>query len=134
MIFGDRKAIKPHEAHELFWLMFDIEIVPMATWSFDGAILNANKAFLEMIGYTQEEFESKAISWISLTPKEYLPLDNRCIEELKGQHVASPYEKEYMRKDGTRIKARLHNICHDLGASGKGLVVIVPLDLRDEIL
>lgn len=128
MIFGDKSAIKPHEAFELFWLLFELNVVPMATWSFDGAFLNANQAMLDLLGYSSEEFAAKEISWKALTPPEYIPLDNQCIEELQGQHIASSYEKEYLRSDGERVRVRVHNASHDLGSSKKGVVIAIALD------
>ncbi len=129
MIFGDKSKITPHEAHELFWLFFELNVVPMATWSFDGKFINVNQALLDLIGYSKEEFEENRISWAELTPIEYLPIDEKCMEQLKSQHIAIPYEKEYLRKDGTQISVRIHSASHDLGASGKGIAIIIPLSM-----
>ena len=73
----------------------------------DGAILEANDAFLEMVGYTRADLAAGAIDWRTLTPPEWLPLDERAIEELRDNDVFSPYEKEYVRKDGTRVPISL---------------------------
>ncbi|MCC5607459.1 PAS domain S-box protein [Nostoc sp. CHAB 5834] len=70
-----------------------------------GNIQQANDEFLRMIGYTQEDLLAERLSWSNITPPEYLYLDERGIAEAKGNTNAActPYEKEYIRKDGSRI-------------------------------
>ncbi len=66
-------------------------------------ITYANDVFLEMLGYSRQDPESGELRWRALTPPEYLPLDERCIEELKERGACAPFEKEYWRRDGTRV-------------------------------
>lgn len=127
MIFGDRKEIKPHEAHEYFWDLFELNVVPMITWNQEGAILNCNQAFLDLLGYTKEDFENRVVTWKMLTPPECFPYDQKCIEELKTQHIATAYEKAYICKDGKVIKVRVHNASDHFSESGRGVAIIVPL-------
>ncbi|MEH2384013.1 MAG: PAS domain S-box protein [Nostoc sp.] len=70
-----------------------------------GGIQQANDEFLRMIGYTREDLLAGRLSWRNLTPPEYLYLDERGVAEAKGNTNAActPYEKEYIRKDGSRI-------------------------------
>ncbi|MCC5621255.1 PAS domain S-box protein, partial [Nostoc sp. CHAB 5715] len=70
-----------------------------------GGIQQANDEFLRMIGYTQEDLLAGRLSWHNITPPEYLYLDERGVAEAKGSTNAActPYEKEYIRKDGSRI-------------------------------
>jgi PAS domain S-box-containing protein len=72
-------------------------------WNVDGTITGANDKFLEMVGYSREDLEAGRLLWNAMTPPEYTPLDERCVAELKATGVGTPYEKEYIRKDGTRI-------------------------------
>jgi PAS domain S-box-containing protein len=73
-------------------------------WNTDGNIIDANDKFLEMIGYTREELESGRIDWAKMTPPEYQYLDERSLIELKASGVNKmPFEKEYIRKDGSHI-------------------------------
>jgi PAS domain S-box-containing protein len=125
MIFGKKSEIRPHMGDELFWLLFEMEILPMATWSFEGKILSCNQPFLDLLQITSEDLEGGNYSWIEATPKEFRALDEKCIEALKNQHIAPAYVKEYIRKDGSRIRVRMHNATADFGASGIGVVVIV---------
>lgn len=132
MILGDPNAILPNEAHELFWKIFEMNVVPMATWDFEGHILNANPAFLDMIGYSKEDLLKKKINYKKITPSEYQHLDETCKNELKTQFIAIPFEKQYIRKDGKRINVRVHAATHDLGKSRKGITIVVPLDGDEE--
>ena len=63
----------------------------------------ANDAFLKMIGYSREDLAAGQISWPELTPPEYVPLDELAHEEGLRFGACTPFEKELIRKDGTRI-------------------------------
>jgi PAS domain S-box-containing protein len=73
----------------------------------DGAIVDANDAFLAMVGYTRSELLGGEIDWRALTPPEWLALDERAIAELARTGRFEQYEKEYVRKDGGRVPVSL---------------------------
>jgi PAS domain S-box-containing protein len=66
-------------------------------------IVDANDAFLKIVGRSREELANGAVNMRLITPSEYAPLDNQAIEELAATGEAKPYEKEYVRKDGSRV-------------------------------
>ncbi|MFN6463978.1 MAG: PAS domain-containing protein [Nostoc sp. DedVER02] len=66
-------------------------------------ITEANEAFLEMVGYTREELLAGKVSRKQITPPEYYALDEQGLEQLLTVGVCNPFEKEYIRKDGSRI-------------------------------
>ncbi|MBN3908848.1 MAG: PAS domain-containing protein [Nostoc sp. NMS1] len=66
-------------------------------------ITEANEAFLEMVGYTREELLAGKVRRKQMTPPEYHALDRQGIEQLLTVGVCNPFEKEYIRKDGSRI-------------------------------
>jgi len=75
----------------------------VAFGDFNGGIQYVNDYFVNMVGYSREEFKTGEVRWIDITPPEYLHLDEKAEIELKTKGVAIPFEKEYVRKDGTRI-------------------------------
>jgi PAS domain S-box-containing protein len=73
-------------------------------WNIEGKIIDANDKFLEMTGYTRDDLEMGRIDWAKMTPPEYQYLDERSLIELKNTGVNKmPFEKEYIRKDGSHI-------------------------------
>jgi PAS domain S-box-containing protein len=66
-------------------------------------IVEANDAFLKLVGYTREDLEQRAINWIEMTPPEYEAANQRALEELRTRGVSPPFEKEYVRKNGSRV-------------------------------
>jgi PAS domain S-box-containing protein len=83
--------------------LVDSNIIGIFFWSFSGDILDANDAFLHIIGYTRADLEEGLLDWSALTPPEYAALDDRAAEELRQHGTASQYEKEYIAKDGQRV-------------------------------
>lgn len=68
-----------------------------------GGIHYANDEFLRIIGYTREDLEAGRLLWTELTPGEYSSLDEAGVAEARERGACTPYEKEYIRKDGSRI-------------------------------
>ena len=66
-------------------------------------IPEANHAFLEMVGYSREDLLEGRLHWADLTPPEYAPLDELAHEEGLRFGACTPFEKELIRKDGTRV-------------------------------
>ncbi len=66
-------------------------------------ITEANDAFLHMVGYSREDLIAGKLYWPDLTPAEYSHLDEEAQEEGLRYGICAPFEKEYIRKDGTRI-------------------------------
>lgn len=62
-----------------------------------------NDAFLEIVGYSREDLLAGKIRWPELTPPEYAPLDELAHEEGLRFGACTPFEKELIRKDGTRV-------------------------------
>ncbi|TYQ27291.1 PAS domain S-box protein [Pseudanabaena sp. UWO310] len=95
------KALQESEIR--FRRMFDSNVVGMLFADFDGNILDANDRFLQMIGYSREEFNTGKIFWHNLTPPEHVPSDYAAMGKLMEHGFIHPWEKEYYRKDGSRI-------------------------------
>jgi PAS domain S-box-containing protein len=72
-----------------------------------AALSAANPAFLDMIGYAREDLVSGRLRWTELTPAEWSAADDRAVAELKVAATVKPPEKEYFRKDGSRVPVLL---------------------------
>ncbi|MCC5656140.1 PAS domain S-box protein [Nostoc sp. XA010] len=76
----------------------------------NGSIMEANDAFLKMVGYTRKDFDANQINWREITPDEYLLLSERSVKELRTTGVCKPFEKEYICKNGDRIAVLLGSV------------------------
>src|SRR5260221_14045285 len=56
-----------------------------------------------MVGYTREDLDSGRLRWTDLTPADWRDATEQAIEELKATGTVQPREKEYFRKDGSRV-------------------------------
>jgi PAS domain S-box-containing protein len=72
-------------------------------WNMKGEIIVTNDAFLRIVGYTREDQDAGRLRWVAMTPPEYAHLDRRSLEELAAKGISTPFEKEYIRKDGSRM-------------------------------
>jgi two-component system cell cycle sensor histidine kinase/response regulator CckA len=96
------EALRASEAR--LRLLLDSNIVGVAFWKTSGEILNANDLFLEMIGYSRDDLQ-RGLSWIELTPPEYAPADAKALAEMAATGTCTAFEKEYIRKNGSRVTA-----------------------------
>jgi PAS domain S-box-containing protein len=67
-------------------------------------IVEANDAFLGMLGYTRADFIADGLQWADVVAPEFLPLHERAYEEGLLQGACTPFEMEYIRKDETRVR------------------------------
>jgi PAS domain S-box-containing protein len=88
------------------WL-FDCDMIGIGRWHADGSITDANNALLRILGYSREDLRAGRLNWRSMTPPEFEALDQAKFEELQANGVVVPYEKEYFRKDGSRVPVLL---------------------------
>ena len=83
--------------------LVDADIVGVFFARQDGRVFYANDYFLDLLGYTREELEHGEVDWRAMTPPEWLQLTDRALDELREQGSSKPFEKEYMRRDGSRV-------------------------------
>ena len=79
---------------------------PFAVGYPDGRLGLCNRAYEHLTGYSAEELH--AVDWATtLTPPEWRELERQKLEELQLSGQPVRYEKEYARKDGTRVPIEL---------------------------
>jgi two-component system cell cycle sensor histidine kinase/response regulator CckA len=78
-------------------------LISICYWRPTGEITDANDAFLNLVGYQRKDLLEKKLNWRTLTPSEYSRSDSESLRRLilEGRHVN--YEKEFLRKDKTRV-------------------------------
>ncbi len=100
-----RRALEESEARAR--RLQDSGVIGVVLWTRDGAIVDANDAFLRMVGYTREELARGDLVWRQMTPPEFAEADERAFAEMDRQGFCRPYEKEYLHKDGHRVPISL---------------------------
>ncbi len=91
------------QSEALFRRLLESNIFGVAIGDLTGRIAYANDSLLNMVGYTRSDVLSGIMRWDRMTPPEYLHLDARAAQELRASGVATPFKKEYIRKDGSRV-------------------------------
>jgi PAS domain S-box-containing protein len=95
------KKLQASEAR--FRRLAESNIIGVIVADINGPILEANDAFLQMVGYSREDLQGGRVKWRSMTPPEYYEVSKRSLAELKAKGICTPFEKEYIRKDGSRV-------------------------------
>lgn len=106
----------------------DANIIGIFIGDFDGRILEANEAFLRIVGYDREDLAAGHLRWTDLTPPDWRDRDALWLEEHKRTGLRLPIEKEYFRKDGSRVPILLGSATVEGGGSQ---VVAFVLDLTE---
>ncbi|WOD13684.1 PAS domain S-box protein [Paraburkholderia kirstenboschensis] len=84
--------------------LVDANIVGIIFWDRGGQIIEANDAFLRMVGYEREDLVSGGLRWTDLTPREWLEQQQeQNSQQLRRTGSLPAYEKEYFHKDGSRV-------------------------------
>ena len=90
-------------AEEKLRAFFDSGMVGAFLADASGRLTAANDEFLRIVGRTPADLEEGALSWRGLTPPEWIEVDVARSAEALERGVCTPYEKEYLRKDGSRV-------------------------------
>jgi PAS domain S-box-containing protein len=109
--------------------LVEANVVGIVMWNLDGAITAANEAFLHMVQYAREDVASGRVRWTGLTPAEWCGRDERAIAELEASGIFQPFEKEYFRKDGSRVPVLLGGALFE-GGGNEGVAFV--LDLTEQ--
>src|SRR5262249_44722858 len=69
----------------------------------EGRIIEANDAYLRILGFDRDDLVSGRVRWTDLIPPEWRDRDAQAMQEIKTTGTAQPFEREYFRKDGSRV-------------------------------
>ena len=112
--------------------LVDSNIMGVFIWDFDGRILEANDEFLRMVSYDREDLVSGRIRWADLTPPDWRDRNNARIEQQKSSSRFEPFEKEYTRKDGSRVPVLIGGATFEEGGN-QGVAYVLDLTERKRV-
>jgi PAS domain S-box-containing protein len=81
--------------------LVESNIIGIFIWNFEGHIIEANEAFLQMVGYSRDDVVSDRVRWTALTPSEWRDADEQAVAELRRTGTCKAFEKQYFRNDGS---------------------------------
>ena len=83
--------------------LVEANIIGIVIGKLEGRIIEANEAFLRIVGHDREDLLSGRVSWREVTPDKWRAANEQALAELAATGVCEPFEKEYFRKDGSRV-------------------------------
>ena len=83
--------------------LVDSNIIGICIFDLHRRIMEANDAFLGIVGYSRDDVISGQLNFAGLTPPEWDGADQRLLAELASTGSWRPCEKEFFRKDGKRV-------------------------------
>jgi PAS domain S-box-containing protein len=83
--------------------LVDANIIGIATWNVEGAVLASNEAFLRMVQYEHEDVAAGRVRWWDMTPADWRERAQRALTEVVQTGTVQPFESEFFRKDGSRV-------------------------------
>ncbi len=78
-------------------------VIGIYTWNMDGRVTWANDLFLSLTGYTTADIEAGAVRWDDMTPPDWRWTTDKIVRRLNEFGAFNKIEKEYYRKDGSRL-------------------------------
>ena len=87
--------------------------------------------YLRIVGLTRDQFEHEGLNWFDITPPEHVHRDaaaTKQIDERGG--FAAPYQKDYIRRDGSRVPVLI--VGAQLPATDEWLTYVVDLSRKAE--
>lgn len=128
-VLARNAAQREHAVAELRAL-FDGSPVGVVRADAGGRVQDANDAFLRIVGMTRADLANGRVRWDDLTPPEWIGRDEAAIAEAMRAGSCEPYQKEFVRADGTRIPVLTFFAFHDR-ATGAAAAFTVDLSRWD---
>jgi PAS domain S-box-containing protein len=109
--------------------LVEANIIGIFIWDVDGRIIEANDSFLDLVQYNREDLVSGRVRWTDLTPEEWQDDTARRVAEVMSTGAAQPREKEYFRRDGSRVPVLIGGAALD-ERPDRGIAFVVDLTER----
>ena len=112
--------------------LVESNIIGIYFWELEGGITEANDTFLRIVGCDREDLVSGRLRWTDLTPPEWCARDARAVEEVKITGSVKPFEKEYVRKDGSHVPVLIGAAAFD-EKGDEGVAFVLDLTERKRV-
>lgn len=110
--------------------LVDANIIGIVICDVEGRIHEANDAFLRMVNYQREDLLSRGLRWTDMTPPEWRERDQQqLLPQLKMTGSLQPFEKEFFRKDGSRVPV-LIGVANFEDGGDRGVAFVLDLTER----
>ena len=113
-----------------FRRIFDSKMIGFLFWDDKRKIMECNDLFLELVGYNRADLYSGLMHLDKMTPPEFAEAENLSLEQIKQNGVCEPFEKEYIRKDGTRVPVMVGAANINDSPSVKGVTFVMDISQR----
>jgi PAS domain S-box-containing protein len=111
--------------------LFDSNIIGIVIFDFEARFVDANDAFLDMVGYSREDLASGRMRWTDMTPAEWQTLSEQQVAEMGTTETRQAFEKEYFRKDGSRVPVLVGPVALE-GRRNEGVAFVLDLTERKQ--
>ncbi|MDA7978232.1 MAG: PAS domain S-box protein [Pirellulales bacterium] len=81
----------------------DSDMIGVFFWDAAGKIVSANRAWLDLLGFSEADVGSARLTLKNTTPAEYHAGDQKYFEQVTENGQAPNREKELLRADGSRV-------------------------------
>jgi PAS domain S-box-containing protein len=109
--------------------LVEANIIGIIIWDVEGKIIEANDAFLRIVGYDREDLVSGRLRWKDLTSPAWREADERALAQIVETGRAQPFEKEYIREDGRRVPVMVGPAVFE-GERKEGVAFVLDLSER----
>jgi PAS domain S-box-containing protein len=109
--------------------LVDANIVGVLISNLDGRVIEANDAVLNMVGYSRDDLTSGRTRWTDWTPPEWRAVSERAVAQIRVQGRCDLFEKEYVRKDGSRVPVLIAAAAIE-GTNGENVAFVLDLTER----
>ncbi|MGY8663377.1 AAA family ATPase [Bradyrhizobium sp. UFLA05-109] len=83
--------------------LVDANIIGIVIFDFKGQIIEANDAFLRILGFDRNDLDSGRMRWLDLIAPEWHDRAAHTLREIRTTGSAQPFERDYVRKDGSKV-------------------------------
>src|SRR5439155_6536485 len=126
---ASERALRISESR--FRRLADSNLIGVVFSTVDGRVIDGNGEYFRIVGRPREDVLAGTVRWDQMTPAEYADADRRAIAELKATGVCTPFEKEFLRPDGTRVPV-LVGVAMLEGSETETVALYVDLTARKE--